>query len=204
MKALAQRCQEYFCSTCEPSKAAVLHHAAITVTESMALRVSRCMLVALTVKSAAALECARRPAIAHITAAATGCVAATAHAADVPLVGRFARNEGAKEFVGDWRLETTTGAKGRLVFRGDGDTALYDGEKLLGESAVPWKYAGRQGIVSVSFTLDLPTISDDVLILDGVIEEDGALRGIVYAGDAEMGARGAGQKTKVGDFVATR
>jgi hypothetical protein len=166
------------------------------------MALTRCLLVA--VQYAAALECARRPAIARLTAAATGCITTTANAADVPLVGRFARNEGAKEFVGDWRLETTTGAKGRLVFRGDGDTALYDGEKLLGESAVPWKYAGRQGIVSVSFTLDLPTISDDVLILDGVIEEDGALRGIVYAGDAEMGARGAGQKTKVGDFVATR
>ena len=75
---------------------------------------------------------------------------------------------------------------------------------MLGESAVPWKYAGRQGVVSVSFTLDLPSISDDVLILDGTIEEDGALRGTVYAGDAEMGARGAGQKTRVGDFVATR
>ena len=170
----------------------------------MALR-PRCMLVgALAVPYAAALECARRPAIAQITAAAATCVAATAHATDVPLVGRFARNEGAKEFVGDWRLETTTGAKGRLVFRGDGDTALYDGEKLLGESAVPWKYAGRQGVVSVSFTLDLPTLSDDVLILDGTIEEDGALRGIVYAGDAEMGARGAGAKTRVGAFVATR
>ena len=153
---------------------------------------------------AAALECARRPAIAQMTAAATSCVAATAHATDVPLVGRFARNEGAKEFVGDWRLETTTGAKGRLVFEGTGDCQLFDGAKLLGESAVPWKYAGRQGIVSVSSTLDLPTISDDVLILDGTIEEDGALRGAVYAGDAEMGARGAGQKTKVGDFVATR
>ena len=43
-----------------------------------------------------------------------------------------------------------------------------------------------------------------VLILDGVIEEDGALRGVVYAGDAEMGARGAGAKTRVGEFVATR
>ena len=32
----------------------------------------------------------------------------------------------------------------------------------------------------MSFTLDLPTISDDVLILDGTIEEDGALRGAVY------------------------
>ena len=56
----------------------------------------------------------------------------------------------------------------------------------------------------MSFTLDLPTISDDVLILDGTIEEDGALRGVVYASEAEMGARGAGQKTKVGNFVATR
>ena len=159
---------------------------------------------AVAVQYAAALDCARRPAIARLAAAATGCVITTADAADVPLVGRFARNEGAKEFVGDWRLETTTGAKGRLVFRGDGDTAPYDGEKLLGEGAVPWKYSGRQGIVSVSFTLDLPTISDDVLILDGTIEEDGALRGVVYAGDAEMGARGAGQKTRVGEFVATR
>ena len=171
----------------------------------MALRVSRCMLVALAVPYAVALRLTRRPAIARITAAATGCATATAaRAADVPLVGRFARNEGAKEFVGDWRLETTTGAKGRLVFEGTGDCQLYDGAKLLGESAVPWKYSGRQGVVSVSFTLDLPTISDDVLILDGTIEEDGALRGIVYAGDAEMGARGAGQKTRVGDFVATR
>ena len=169
----------------------------------MALRVS--MLVgALAVPYAVALRLTRPAAIVQITAAATGCVAAAAHGADVPLVGRFARNEGAKEFVGDWRLETTTGAKGRLVFEGTGDCQLYDGTKLLGESAVPWKYAGRQGIVSVSFTLDLPTISDDVLILDGIIEEDGALRGIVYAGDAEMGARGAGQKTKVGNFVATR
>ena len=170
----------------------------------MALRVSRCMLVALAGQHAAALECARRPAIARVVAAATGCVAATATATEVPLVGRFARNEGAKEFVGDWRLETTTGAKGRLVFQRTGDCSLYDGDKLLGESAVPWKYSGRQGIVSVSFTLDLPTISDDVLILDGTIEEDGALRGVVYAGDAEMGARGAGAKTRVGDFVATR
>ena len=169
----------------------------------MALRV-RMLVVALAGQYASPLSCARRPAIARLTAAATGCVAATATAAEVPLVGRFARNEGAKEFVGDWRLETTTGAKGRLVFEGTGDCQLYDGAKLLGESAVPWKYAGRQGIVSVSFTLDLPTISDDVLILDGTIEEDGALRGIVYAGDAEMGARGAGQKTKVGNFVATR
>ena len=164
---------------------------------------TRCMLVALAVPYAVALRLTRRPAIARITAAATGCVAATANA-DVPLVGRFARNEGAKEFVGDWKLETTTGAKGRLVFQGTGDCQLYDGAKLLGESAVPWKYSGRQGVVSVSFTLDLPTISDDVLILDGTIEEDGALRGIVYAGDAEMGARGAGAKTRVGEFVATR
>ena len=170
----------------------------------MALR-ARCMLVgALAAQHAAALDCARRPAIAQITAAATGCVAATANAADVPMLGRFSRNEGAKEFVGDWRLETTTGAKGRLVFEGTGDCQLYDGAKLLGESAVPWKYSGRQGVVSVSFTLDLPTISDDVLILDGVIEEDGALRGVVYAGDAEMGARGAGAKARVGEFVATR
>ena len=168
----------------------------------MALRVQ--MLVgALAVQYAVALRCARRAAIVQITA--TGCATATAAtAADVPLVGRFQRNEGAKEFVGDWRLETTTGCKGRLVFRGDGDCQLYDGAKLLGESAVPWKYSGRQGVVAVSFTLDLPTISDDVLILDGTIEEDGALRGAVYAGDAEMGARGAGQKTKVGEFVATR
>ena len=171
----------------------------------MALRVSRCMLVALAGQHAAALECARRPAIARIAAAATSCITTTANAADVPMLGRFARNEGAKEFVGDWRLETTTGAKGRLVFEGTGDCQLYDGAKLLGESAVPWKYSGRQGVVAVSFTLDLPTISDDVLILDGVIEEDGALRGTVYAGDAEMGARGgAGQKTRVGAFVATR
>jgi hypothetical protein len=129
----------------------------------MALR-ARCMLVgALAVQYAVALRCSRRASIAQITAAA--CATATAaRAADVPMLGRFARNEGAKEFVGDWRLETTTGAKGRLVFKGDGDTALYDGERLLGESAVPWKYSGRQGIVSVSFTLDLPTISDDVLI----------------------------------------
>ena len=166
------------------------------------MALTRCLLVA--VQCAVALECARRPAIARVAAAATGCVAATATAADVPLVGRFARNEGAKEFVGGWKLETTTGAKGRLVFLGSGDCQLFAGEKLLGESAVPWKYAGRQGIISVSFTLDLPTISDDVLILDGVIEEDGALRGVVYAGDAEMGARGAGQKTRVGEFVATR
>ena len=169
----------------------------------MALTVLRWMLAALAAY-AVALECARRPAIARVAAAATGCVAAAAHGADVPRVGRFARNEGAKEFVGDWRLETTTGAKGRLVFQGTGGCQLYDGAKLLGESAVPWKYAGRQGIVSVSFTLDLPSISDDVLILDGVIEEDGALRGTVYAGDAEMGARGAGAKTRVGAFVATR
>ena len=166
------------------------------------MALTRCLLVV--VQYASALECARRPAIARITAVATGCITTTATAADVQLVGRFARNEGAKEFVGDWRLETTTGAKGRLVFQGTGDCQLYDGPKLLGESAVPWKYSGRQGVVSVSFTLDLPTISDDVLILDGTIEEDGALRGTVYAGDAEMGARGAGQKTKVGDFVATR
>ena len=169
----------------------------------MALSV-RWMLTAVAVQDAVALRLTRRPAIARI-AAATGCATATAaRAADVPMLGRFARNEGAKEFVGDWRLETTTGAKGRLVFEGTGDCQLFDGAKLLGESAVPWKYSGRQGIVSVSFTLDLPTISDDVLILDGTIEDDGALRGVVYAGDAEMGARGAGQKTKVGDFVATR
>ena len=168
----------------------------------MALRVS--MLVgALAVPYAVGLRLTRRAAIVQITAA--GCATATAaRAADVPLVGRFARNEGAKEFVGDWRLETTTGAKGRLVFERTGDCQLFDGAKLLGESAVPWKYSGRQGVVAVSFTLDLPTISDDVLILDGIIEDDGALRGTVYAGDAEMGARGAGQKTKVGDFVATR
>ena len=169
----------------------------------MALR-ARCMLVGALAVQSAALECARRPAIARITAAVGCATANAARAADVPMLGRFARNEGAKEFVGDWRLETTTGAKGRLVFLGSGDCQLFDGTKLLGESAVPWKYAGRQGIVSVSFTLDLPTISDDVLILDGTIEEDGALRGVVYAGDAEMGARGAGAKTRVGDFVATR
>ena len=164
----------------------------------------RCMLVALAVPCAVALRLTSRAAIAQITAASCG-ITTTANAADVPMLGRFARNEGAKEFVGDWRLETTTGAKGRLVFEGTGDCQLYDGAKLLGESAVPWKYSGRQGVVAVSFTLDLPTISDDVLILDGVIEEDGALRGTVYAGDAEMGARGgAGQKTRVGAFVATR
>ena len=78
------------------------------------------MLAALAGRHAVALECTRRPAIARI-AAATGCITTTANAADVPLVGRFARNEGAKEFVGDWRLETTTGAKGRLVFEGTGD-----------------------------------------------------------------------------------
>ena len=117
----------------------------------MALSV-RWMLAAVAVQYAVALRLTRGAAIARITAAATGCVAATAAAADVPLVGRFARNEGAKEFVGDWRLETTTGAKGKLVFQGTGDCQLYDGTKLLGESAVPWKYSGRQGVVSVSFT----------------------------------------------------
>ena len=84
----------------------------------MALRVFRCMLAVLAGQYAAALDCARRRAIAQVTAA-VGCATTTAaRAADVPLVGRFARNEGAKEFVGDWRLETTTGAKGRLVFEG--------------------------------------------------------------------------------------
>ena len=163
------------------------------------------MLGVLAVQYAAAL-CPRRAAIAQLAAAATG-AATVANAADVPMVGRFARNKGAKEFAGDWRLEASTGgrpATGRLTFRSDGDCQLYDGAKLLGESAVPWRYQGRQGIVSVSFTLDLPAVSDDVLILDGVIEEDGALRGTVYAGDAEMGARGAGRKTMVGGFVATR
>lgn len=165
----------------------------------------RLFTAALLLPRAVALRCPRRTAMAQLAAAATSCATATiANAADVPMVGRFARNEGAKQFVGDWRLETTTGAKGRLVFGGDGDCQLYDGAKLLGESAVPWKYMGRQGVVSVSFTLDLPSVSDDVLILDGVIEEDGALRGAVYAGDAEVGARGAGAKTKVGAFVATR
>ena len=201
MKVLAQGCKEYMNERLKHSYCIARHD---LPTESMALRVSRCMLVALTGQYAVALRLTRRATIARVAAAATGCVAATATAADVPLVGRFARNEGAKEFVGDWRLETTTGAKGRLVFLSTGDCQLFDGAKLLGESAVPWKYAGRRGIVSVSFTLDLPTISDDVLILDGTIEEDGALRGVVYAGDAEMGARGAGAKTRVGDFVATR
>ena len=68
---------------------------------------------------AAALECARRPAIARITAAATGCVTIKANAADVPMLGRFARNEGAKEFVGDWRVETTTGVFWQRVSASD-------------------------------------------------------------------------------------
>jgi len=75
---------------------------------------------------------------------------------------------------------------------------------LLGESAVPWRYSGRQGVVSVSFTLDLASFSDDVLILDGVIDDAGELGGAIYRGDAEMAARGAGPKTNVGSFTARR
>ena len=139
----------------------------------MALRVSRCMLVAL-VPYAAALECARRPAIARLAAAATGCMTTTATAADVPMVGRFARNEGAKEFVGDWRLETTTGCKGRLVFRGDGDCSTSTGEALRREP-VPKYSGGKQGIQRLvhADAQQSPTTS---LILDGTIEEDGAAR----------------------------
>ena len=85
----------------------IASRATITPESIMAMR--RLLVAA---QYAAALECARRPAIARITAAATGCVTIKANAADVPMLGRFARNEGAKEFVGDWRLETTTGAKG--------------------------------------------------------------------------------------------
>ena len=48
------------------------------------------------------------------------------------------------------------------------------------------------------------SLPDDAAALDSALSMDGALRGVVYAGDAEMGARGAGQKTRVGDFVATR
>ena len=69
----------------------------------MALRVS--MLVgALAVPYAVALRLTRRAAIAQITAAAAGCVDGDRRAGGRrPHVGRFARNEGAKEFVG--RLE---------------------------------------------------------------------------------------------------
>lgn len=130
-----------------------------------------------------------------------------ARSVDIPKLGRFAPNEGAKAFLGDWALEASAGGKtvgGRLVFKGNGDCQLFDGDSLLGESAVPWKYSSKDG-VAVSFTLDLATFSDDVLILDGGIDEDsGILSGVVYSGDAEMGARGAGAKRKVGKFTARR
>ena len=75
---------------------------------------------------------------------------------------------------------------------------------LLGESASAWKYANKNDVVSVSWTLDLATVYDDVLIFDGALDDDGSLRGTVYTGDAEIGARGAGKRRRVGAFVARR
>lgn len=128
--------------------------------------------------------------------------------ADVPRVGRFEKLSGATQFIGEWVFEATAeGAKtaGALVFEGNGDCKLVDGGgRLLGESATPWKYANKNDQISVSFTLDLSDFSDNVLILDGSIEEDGVLRGVVLSGDAEVGARGAGKRRKVGLFSATR
>ena len=67
-----------------------------------------------------------------------GCVAAAAHGADVQLVGRFARNEGAKEFVGDWRLETT---KVDLFLRG---LAIVSCTTVRSCSAMPTSSAVRR------------------------------------------------------------
>ena len=137
--------------------------------------------------------------------------APAARAVDVPRVGRFAPLSGAKAFTGEpWALEASAeGAKfgGSLEFRSNGDAVLSgSGGVVLGESASAWKYVNADGKISVSFTLDLATVFDDVLIFDGAIEDDdGArIRGSVLTGDAEIGARGAGKRKKVGTFAARR
>jgi len=137
-----------------------------------------------------------------------------AAAAEVPKLGRFAPLSGAASFIGAWTLDATAdGAKfsGALDFVANGDARLRGRtcaaiceDVLLGESASAWKYANKNDVVSVSWTLDLATVYDDVLIFDGALDDDGSLRGTVYTGDAEIGARGAGKRRRVGAFVARR
>ena len=137
-----------------------------------------------------------------------------AAAAEVPKLGRFAPLSGAASFIGAWTLDATAdGAKfsGALDFAANGDARLRGRtcaavceDVLLGESASAWKYANKNDVVSVSWTLDLATVYDDVLIFDGALDDDGSLRGTVYTGDAEIGARGAGKRKRVGAFVARR
>ena len=97
-----------------------------------------------------------------------------AAAAEVPKLGRFAALSGAASFIGAWTLDATAdGAKfsGALDFVANGDARLRGRtcastceDVLLGESASAWKYANKNDVVSVSWTLDLATVYDLSLI----------------------------------------
>ena len=58
--------------------------------------------------------------------------------------------------------------------------------------------------LGVTFTLDAPTVADDVLVFDATLDlAAGVLAGGVFTGRAEIGARGAGPMKRAGRFDAT-
>jgi len=137
-------------------------------------------------------------------------------------VGRVEQLKGAKSFIGSWRYQANVEpSEGELVFLADGDVELRnlttsrtgDSESdILAVGAVPWKYASasKGTMVTVSFTLDVEG-QDDVLILQGNLDYSAAvskgrfrMEGSIETGRAEIGARGAGPRTRVGSFSATR
>ena len=119
----------------------------------------RCARVMLFAAAANALRTTRRRAFAAAVVGGGALLSRPARA-DVPRLGRFERNEGAKEFLGDWDLEVAARAGatgGRLVFLGSGDCQLFDGQgKLLGESAVPWRSLAPGGSSADGSAADAP------------------------------------------------
>ena len=179
--------------------------------------VSRLVLAMLLVSGAIAVAAPRGSAIrrrAVVVVAPTALSIALARGAtaqEVPRLGRFEPLRGAVAFIAPrrWSLESDVpGLAGTLSFLKNGDAELRAAEGfLLGESASAWRYAlSSDGTsVTIGFTLDLVSVSPDVLIMDATLDlvTGSTLRGAVSTGRAETGARGAGPSRRLGTFSAT-
>lgn len=131
--------------------------------------------------------------------------------AGLPLLGRFEALKGAKGFIGQWNYMATTGIPaGILVFSKNGEVELRSATSsdiILAVGAVPWKYRavkGSNSLVIVTFTLDQN--EDDVFIYQGTLnlenEHQITMKGTIYIGRAEIGARGSGPRKEIGSFSA--
>ena len=123
----------------------------------------------------------------------------SAGASGLPLLGRFEPLKGAKSFIGRWRLYSTDGPQGELVFLKDGDVELRsEAGKLLGASVSAWTYKSPpkgENVVRVSFTLDVVS-TGDVLYFQGAVDSAAGPARTLAGSIASSGRR-------VGDFEAS-